>query len=531
MRISDAASNELIKLLSLYTNNISVGDTITARVIAVESGILLLQLSDGGNIKASVQTDAEYNSGDVLKLEVTGIKQGQVYVKELEHKQAARSEAYACDPVLILKDLKLPVNKESVEVVKMMLDMDSEPEAGLIENALRLINEKNISDPGQAVLLALNGMENSEEYFPLLDRFAAGEFNFIDKWQNLEGLIRQSGEETLNHLVQEFLLNESIQEKDISARVNEINYMIRHDLPKGRTITEEIVKNIIFKLSFAETGIDPESIGMDDDITGGMIMNNASRFLPGFDSLPEPSRETIAKIIKSIFNEIRNETAIKEPQNGTVYPRTKAEMENITARFMPLLSKNMLEDAEERLLPEIDKWIDDIEKKIAVLKKVFAAADRPDNERVMPALREIETAVRFFHDIRSYQVFVQIPVILRENTTLGELYIMKRKGKRGKIKADDFSLFLSLTTQYIGVIDAFIHVRSRNVLIKITVDDEKYFDILAGQHKALYEGLKGKGYNLYEIKHVLRDEGINILNAVKKASEIIIDNRKIDYRV
>ena len=237
---------------------------------------------------------------------------------------------------------------------------------------------------------------------------------------------------------------------------------------------------------------------MDDDITGGMIMNNASRFLPvsiRFRSLPE----TIAKIIKSIFNEIRNETAIKEPQNGTVYPRTKAEMENITARFMPLLSKNMLEDAEERLLPEIDKWIDDIEKKIAVLKKVFAAADRPDNERVMPALREIETAVRFFHDIRSYQVFVQIPVILRENTTLGELYIMKRKGKRGKIKADDFSLFLSLTTQYIGVIDAFIHVRSRNVLIKITVDDEKYFDILAGQHKALYEGLKGKGYNLYEI--------------------------------
>ena len=108
---------------------------------------------------------------------------------------------------------------------------------------------------------------------------------------------------------------------------------------------------------------------------------------------------------------------------------------------------------------------------------------------------------------------------------------MKRKGKRGKIKADDFSLFLSLTTQYIGVIDAFIHVRSRNVLIKITVDDEKYFDILAGQHKALYEGLKGKGYNLYEIKHVLRDEGINILNAVKKASEFIIDNSKIDYWV
>jgi hypothetical protein len=74
-------------------------------------------------------------------------------------------------------------------------------------------------------------------------------------------------------------------------------------------------------------------------------------------------------------------------------------------------------------------------------------------------------------------------------------------------------------------------VRNRNVLIKITVEDEKYFDILTGQHKPLYEALKAKGYNLYEIKHVLRDDGVNILNAVKKASETINDNKRIDYRV
>ena len=51
-------------------------------------------------------------------------------------------------------------------------------------------------------------------------------------------------------------------------------------------------------------------------------------------------------------------------------------------------------------------------------------------------------------DIQSYEAFVQIPVVLRDNTSTGELYIMKRKGKRGKIKPDDFSLFLSLTTKY-----------------------------------------------------------------------------------
>ena len=47
MKISEAAPQELLQLLSLYTNNIKVGDKITARVIAIESGILMLQLPDG----------------------------------------------------------------------------------------------------------------------------------------------------------------------------------------------------------------------------------------------------------------------------------------------------------------------------------------------------------------------------------------------------------------------------------------------------------------------------------------------------
>jgi|GEM_PF-1019705 len=533
MRISEAASNELLKLLSLYANNISVGDRITARVIAVESGLLLLQLADGGNIKASVQTDAEYNKGDVLKLEVTGVKQGQVYVKELEHNRAAGSETYSRDPAVILKNLNMPVNKQNVDIVKAALDMGAEPEAGLIENASVLISEKHVPDAGQAVFLALNGMESREEYFPLLDGFAAKTFNFEDKWQNLAEQISQSGEETLNRLTQTVLLYESIRQKDVSAAVNEINNIIRRDLPNGRIISAEAVKNTIFELILAEDTADPGAVqnGTDDGMTDGIIMNNASRLVPVFDSLPESSREEVSGIIKKVFNEIRNETAADGTRNETVYPRAKAEMEHIAARFMSLLPKKMQENKEERLMPEIDKWIDEIEKKITVLKKVFTAADRPDSERVMPSLREVETAVRFFQDIRSYHVFVQIPVALRENTALGELYVMKRKGKRGKIKPDDFSLFLSLTTQHLGVIDAFIHVRSRNVLIRITVDDEKYFDILTEQHKTLYEGLKAKGYNLYEIKQVLRDDGVNILNAVKKASEIITDNRKIDYRV
>lgn len=520
MKISEAAPQELLQLLSLYTNNIKVGDKITARVIAIESGILMLQLPDGGNINASVKTDAKYNLGDILKLEVTGTKKGQVYVKELEHRRSAISKDNTSDPALILKNLKMPVNSGRLDIVKAMLDMDFEPESSVIEKALTLISEKHVPDAKQAVFLALNDMEGKAEYFPLLNQFAAKTFDFENIWSNLAGQVMQSDEKTLNLLAQEFLIYESIQEKSVSVPVNEINYTVGLDSENSRIITEEAVKNIIFELFLNMEEIDSDTV--QNEANDSAVINTVKRFLPGYDSLPKLSQDTIIKIIKNVFTETRNET---------VFPRTKAEAENITAKFMPLIPKKIQANAKEHYMPEVENWLDDTGKKIAILKKVFAIADRPDNERVMPALREVETAVRFFQDIQSYEAFVQIPVVLRDNTSTGELYIMKRKGKRGKIKPDDFSLFLSLTTKYLGVVDAFIHVRNRNVLIKVMVEDEKYFDILTGQHKPLYEGLKAKGYNMYEIKQVLKDEAVNILNAVNKASEIINDNIRIDYRV
>jgi hypothetical protein len=520
MKISEAASHDLLKLLSLYTNNISVGDRITARVIAVESGILLLQLPDGGNINASVQTDAEYKLGDVLKLEVTGIKQGQVYVRELEHSQAALSKAHTPDPVLILKSLKIPVNNDRLEIVKAMLDMEFEPEADLIDSALKLINEKHVPDAKQAVFLAVNDMAGREEYFPLLNQFAGKTFDFADKWLDLAGQIRQSDEKTLIHFVREFLLYESIQEKDVGVPVNEINNTVPLDSENVSIINEETVKNVILELPLIST--ETTSGTFQNEINDGAIINAVKQFLPGYDLFPKLTQEAIVKIIRNVFIETINET---------VFPRTEKEMENIISKFMSLLPKKMQAGTKEHFMPEVDQWLDDIEKKIAIINKVLTIVDRPVNERVTPVLREVETAVRFFQDIQSFEVFAQIPVVLQENISCGELYVMKRKEKRKKIKPEDFSLFLSLTTQYLGVIDAFIHVRNRNVLIKITVEDEKYFDILTGQHKPLYEALKAKGYNLYEIKHVLRDDGVNILNAVKKASETINDNKRIDYRV
>ena len=128
-------------------------------------------------------------------------------------------------------------------------------------------------------------------------------------------------------------------------------------------------------------------------------------------------------------------------------------------------------------------------------------------------------------------MFVQIPFIFKENQTDGELYIMKKARGKGKINSRDFTLFLSLSTDNIGDLDIFVHVKNKNVMVKVFAENENYKPLFTNEYKSLYESLKGKGYTLFELGFELKDEKVSIFNAEKKALILLESKSKIDIKV
>ena len=145
-----------------------MGDTFTGRILSLVDGQLMLALADGSTVNAEVQTGAEYKQGQVLRLEVVGENQGRLIVKETTQ-QATQTEMKTTDPASVLKALKLPADNSRVEIVKAMLDMEVKPTVSLIEKTSELLKSQQVTDPKQAVFLVLNEMEQTGDYFPLVN--------------------------------------------------------------------------------------------------------------------------------------------------------------------------------------------------------------------------------------------------------------------------------------------------------------------------------------------------------------------------
>jgi len=570
MRITEAASQQILQLLTqINKGGLSVGDILTGRVIAIENGLLLLRLSDGSKISAQAVNDGQYSLGDILNLEIIEEKQGTVFVRQTD--QNMISDEIQTDSKenlsLILKSLGLPVDSKHMEVLRAIREIDAEPTADIIKDALRLISDGKVSDLKQAVFLVYNNMAHRKEYFPVFRGLLNGAFNFQGEWTNIISKINTLDEKTIIQTAEGFLANEALMDIDTDDSVTQIMKLYSENTDADtvdtsiRPVIENFIKNTLLKeiiesdenitllstqspqslntdnkTSVYGTGInDPDNMeaqsnlnsldstaSFDDKMTFDTLMK---QILPKYIIKEDKSRQDeISGIIKNLLLQVKE----KLPGTGLTIDRAK---KIISSSASKLLDKASVESSEAKL-PKIDEWARDTERKLYLIKNALYKSPDPEKERVQASLRELDTALKFFQDIISYEAYAQIPLELKEYPVQGEIYIMKRKNKRGKLNPDDFSVFLSLTTLNLGTLDTFINVRNKSVMLRFMTEDEKYFGLLQEEYKSLFEALKEKGYNLYEIKCSLREEGINLINANKKASELVSpQNKKIDMRI
>lgn len=427
MKIPDSVSQKIFQYLQAQnTNMLLEGDVFTGRVISVDGDFLLMQLFDGREISAQINSDATYNTGDILKLKVIDRQQGRLITTEIEHNavQENSTTEKVNNPIDILKSMNLPISKDSVEIFSIISDMGFKPTAQLIENALNIIEKMPVDDPRHAVFLLLNGIEDKEQYYKLVAEIDEGKFHFAEELDNLIKMLDASDDKNLSKF------SENIKS----------------------TFENSLIK----------------------------------------------SSSTQHKALQTQSSKLNNEIA--KPEDIAV--------------------------------PKVEQWISNLEKELASISKYIANSTSSNKEKILVTVNKLETAIQFFNELTGFEMFVQMPLLLKQKQTNGELYIMKRKGKKGSINSRDFSFFLSLSTENIGNLDIFVHVKNKNVKVKVSAENEKFKQLIISEYKTLYDALKEKGYYLYDLGFELKDEKVSVFNAEKKAL-MLSDNqaKKIDIKV
>lgn len=526
MKITD--SQQILQLLTQYAGEaLSVGDRFTGRILAITDGLLMLQLPDGSKVNAEVKSGAEYSPGQVLRLEVVDENNDRLFVKEVVTNQV-RAENKTFDPISILKTLKLQADRNRVEIVKAMADLDVKPSAEIIEKAVQLLESRQITEPRQAVFLLLNKMENNKDYFPLIKQLDEQTFHFQEKLQSLANSLVQLDEDTVLALADALVTDEILEKQDLSLLSKQVTVLLKSDAGSAAAPDKAIstaLKNILQQmnlLSMETAAGDPVQQLQEKAADFKTIHALFNRFMPGFDkadrSVQEEMMKTLSDFLVNVSQERSRQPLTPDRAKQIILQAGREEPADVAVR---------VNDAG---LPKVDQWIERTERKLLIISQTPARTESREGERLLPELQELRTALSFFNDVTTYEAFVQLPLALKDNTTQGELYVMKRKGLR-KPNAEDFSLFLSLTTMNLGTIDTFVHVQKKNIMLRVMVEDERFYPLLTNQYKALHEALKAKGFTLYEMKTVPRDNGTDLFNAVKKARDITEPNKQIDIKV
>ncbi len=151
---------------------------------------------------------------------------------------------------------------------------------------------------------------------------------------------------------------------------------------------------------------------------------------------------------------------------------------------------------------------------------------------LQPLMQDAVDAMRLFNQISTLHTFLEIPLRLNGEQAQGELYVMKRKGNRGRIDPSDFTLFLVLDTMHVGHLETLAHARNNRVTLRFEVPDEGIRDLVREMRKGLDDGLVEKGFQLVDMRvHVASEKGVSPLNAAREAQHRLGLLGRVDVRL
>ncbi len=515
-------SQQIFDILSKASlESLQTGALIQGKIQSLENGLLFIKLMDGGSIKAQVPEGFTAQPGENITLEI-GEKINQQFTARIVSNEA-QSQGKEASGV-------------QTAVSNSLSAMGAAASNGLVNEVMKLIKAEPGLPLNQAAFLTANGMENQPEMLKMLDRITQHEFQLHHQLdlvrdglaeglkeageqvkQLLEPLVTSQKAEELSGALDKLLAQQSPEQKETIA--NTLRELL------NRTLLEEMPQS-------QENSATLNLADMAGKIIkGGIALKEAldqsqtqEMFKSALKELLKPHEaDSLLKLIQKSLEEVHNQT-------GKLDKGDADEIKHILDKFFD----KALIKAENGKVEATD-----LNSKAKALKEIMEFSQKAlqqlngaNQDKVLPALKEMDQAFRFFNQVVTYDTMIQLPLKINQQSTTGELYVMKRKKGRNKIDADNFTLFLSLKTMNLGRIESFLNATRKVITISFKVEQEELVALVKENHRALYDALIEKGYKLAELKcRVLDKEEAGPLNAAQKAQEALGLETRVDLKI
>lgn len=562
-------------------DRLNIGDVIKAKVLEVTSGELLLKLFDGTSVKARVEADIGVQPGDLIDFSVSSKKDGTVFLETVK-KNDVVSDKTRGELKIQLENLNLKSEGLNLELAGKFRSAGVKLTADLLNKALDIAeNFKNVT-PDKAAYLASKNIVPDTGKADALFKMLEGRLNIGSQLVDLQKVLseldsrKESKQATnsKNMFIQDIsdsvsengleIKNTGVQpntpEKSdvivskqqggisgqsgtavnlpISADVQQVAADTKQGVMPGQLKTAGAEDDLLKKTAVLQTGTSDNGTEVEklqvpgalDGPKGPTATAKANGLASSFDKQGLSDRITIESELRASAGNDLSSVHSESSINTDVKTDKKAIADRLSDVFKGIFVKTDSQDLKSDL--EAKKLYKEILTGLDDLKTAVKASGTPDSNAVISRIDNIHDGIQLLNQINNNSAYMQIPLNMSGFNTGGELYVMNRERKKGRLDPQDVVMLISLDTQNIGRIESIIDIKGRNVSMNMRSESQQINNFIRENFKELYDSLIEKGYRLVDIKYRLINEAVTPLNAEQTVRAALDEGKNtVDMRI
>lgn len=487
-----------------------VGQVFAAKIISSNelNKELILRLIDGWQFPAKLMKPLDFVPEGLIKFQVEGSKDGKLQIKIVSNKKEEDVEKNSIEEFVLennadvsKKDYEvlekmirhnMPLTKENISKIKTILDFknkieqDGREEDKFIEKYIKSKGIDVQSDQGKDIEKVLKGFFKELKNISIDDIFTMLENNIELSEDNIKSFLKLSKEDNTIY-------------KELKSITEKLKHTFIHK--NTENIYSEILENeTVFKESIAASKKETPSVikVIEESLKNDELTKEEIKV---FESLKRLLSETDEGIKTKEYNVLKD--TIKDEQDSlseALGLQTGEVNIEEKLRILEQKLKNSIKSQNQDIETEVKKQLknktEEMKSIIQDIIEKISSTKAEAFDKVFETLKEYINNFKVFNSMSSQYYYLDVPVNLNKDEYKCKLLIKDDRKSGKKIDSRNVSLVVSVKTVNIGIVDAYVKVREKNLYIDIKCEEAWVNTLTLGKNKLLEE-LSGYNYNVY----------------------------------
>ncbi|MEA4848781.1 MAG: flagellar hook-length control protein FliK [Clostridiaceae bacterium] len=533
----DASSFRLMKPeLTEMMKNLEVGDILKGRVLEALGKSILIRAASGEIFTAVLQDGANIPEDAAVELVIKDIADGKIFAELKGEDKASDPDIKVSD---LLKQLNLPADEKNMEAAKLLLKYKLPLNKETITNITGLQKSiDNLNQSGENRLgLLLSGLNIKDTPIDVLNKLVLSwpadsippEINIPENGEREpENFEAASIKQTTAGSVKVGKATEDGRKMTDITRTGDSEIhreaaMYVSTIAKGNKGAE---------LVRALTGLGVEG---ESDIkefaaqVEGILSSISSTDMEAITYLVSKGMEITPKNLDMLIKNIENRDVISQFLDK-LQNRIKDTNDPVLKTISKSIRKIFLEPRQIQDGKEVSQQLKDMADLGEKLESYLKSSKSYDPE-IREALSNLKDCIDFIRNVNQHNNYLQIPLLINENTSAAKLYVFK-EGKRNKrIDPADATVVVALDLKNLGHLESMIRVKGKTVDTTFRIEDKSIGTMIEKNIDLLKEPLREKGYYLSPIRIISLEQPFSLLSLEAMINEGGMEKIHFDMRV